>query len=212
MSFARFELSQTDIPWRDYSVSDESVAVILRSGGPTEIMRRQVRNHPRRRWRWSMPNRTNVSLSTDQRHLIDAFLVTARLFSITPFLLHDPKDCRQTAVSVGTGDNVTTVFALPTSRSSAYFPHYPFDSSSVLTGITAATVVKVDGGAVSATVQTDARTVTLASAASTLGKAITVDYDFYRLCLFVGDSMDWSHPFSGHANTMPEFEEIIRDN
>lgn len=207
MAYARFNL-QTDLPWRDYRSSDLTPAVILRDGGPYEITRRAIRSLAPRKWIWSLPYRTNIASASDERQAIDAFLVVARKFSVTPFLVHDPKDPFQTVLNIGTGDGAATVFYFPTTRTLENFRHFPFDDATTLAykaGVLVATGNR--------TIDTDARKVTFA-AAPAMAAAVTISYDFYRLALFVGDSLDWQSPGPGYtrvASAMPEFEEIIRD-
>lgn len=170
----------------------------LYDDGPYDVVAKPVDVAVARRWKFVLP------LDNDERAAVLEFLRDDLSFGTEPFLFMDGRDVQETALALGTGDGVATVFALPTTRSSLAYGHYPLNDAS--------TVVKVAGTPVATgdrTIQVDARTVTLLSP-PTLGQAVTLDYNYYRLCRIVQDSIDWKGITSVWQTSEIEVEEVLR--
>lgn len=145
--------------------------------------------------------------SGDDRTTINAFFLTGRQLGAQAFLIRDPKDVRQTALNIGTGDGVETVFYLPTTASNAAYPHFPYDDST--------TVAYVDGVAIATanrTIDTDLRKVTFSSPPANT-KPVTLSYDFYRLAMFESPSLEWTKgdSVSIWTEVAPSIVEIVRE-
>ena len=158
-----------EIPEVGYSYTDLLPVSIRHDGGPYEESRTKLAPTARRRYSWVLRRDDCPEfLRTD----VDDFLVRLRSLQYESFYLKDPKDALRTGVSLGTGTGAATTFSLPSSGQESR--DYPIDN--------AALVVYVSGSPVTvSSVDTDARTVTLASPPG-LGLAVTAAYEHYKLC------------------------------
>lgn len=163
-----------EVPEVGYSYTDELPVSIRRDGGPFEESRTKLAPVARRRYSWKLRRDDCPGfLRTD----VDNFLVQLRSLQFESFYLKDPRDALRSGVSLGVGDGATQTFSLPSEGTESR--DYPIDN--------AALVVYVSGSPVAvSSVDTDARTITLAAAPG-LGLAITADYEHYKLCRADGE-------------------------
>lgn len=126
----------------------------------------------------------------------------ARLLADESFYVLDPWDeGRRIDVEVGPASSGQTVFALPDDDEVEAYRDYPIAG-------TASAVVAGTPRAVSS-VDTDARTVTLASGA-TAGQSVKVSYRAYRLCRF-GPEVRWGLDEPDWLTGTVEVREVMRD-
>lgn len=181
-----------EIPWVTYGYRDDFPVEVVRERGPFWSDRYaladiSVRTYTLPFWR-----------TTSERSAFDAFF-RARLQTWEAFLFEDPKDAPQTGVSLGTGNGSTTTFSLPTTGEQRR--HYPKQGS---------VVVRVAGSPVTvSSVDTDARTVTLASAPA-LSAAVEADYTGLRL-VRLADPYEWSAADVGWWQTSLTLIEVVTD-
>lgn len=117
------------------------------------------------------------------------------------FYVEDPWTSDRVDVEVGPAAGGQTVFTLPEDDDEDEYRDYPIDGS------VTAKVAGVARGV--ASVDTDARQVTLASAA-TAGQSVTLSYRAYRLCQF-GQGVTWTaEDADWYAGTL-EIREIVRE-
>lgn len=184
-----------EVPEVGYSYTDELPVSIRMDGGPFEESRTKLAALARRRYSWNLKRDDCPGfLRTD----VDDFLVQLRFLQFEAFYLKDPKDYARTGVSLGTGDGAEVTFSLPSSGTESR--DYPIDNANLVVYVNAvpATVSSVD---------TDARTVTMASPPG-LGLAVTADYDFYRLCRVDGE-FTWTSASSTSYDTTVSIVEVL---
>ena len=128
-------------PLAGYSYERDIACATLMDGGAGESVRRQIGPTLRR-------YTLSISSTNSERSTIDAFFL-ARTYVKDAFYWSDPIEHTRTAVALGTGTGAQTVFSIPSGET---LLDYPINDA---TGI-----LKVNGTPVSATVQTDARTIT----------------------------------------------------
>ena len=159
-------------PLVGYTDAVESPCVVRMEGDHGEALRVQV---------GPVLHRFNVSvaLKNSERATLDAFLA-ARTYEKTAFYWKPPATYTRTAVALGTGDGVATVFTIPTTG--VEVRDYPINDATA--------VLKVNGVAVTATVSTSGRTFT-ATSPPALGTAVTADYTFMRLVRLEG-GIEWT--------------------
>lgn len=127
----------------------------------------------------------------------------ARLLAGESFYVLDPWASERVDVDVGPAVGAQSVFELPTDDEQEEYRDFPVDDVE-------AVVAKVEGVEVAvASIDTDARTITLAAPASD-GDEVLVSYRAYRLCRFAptvrwtADEPDW---YVGNL----EIREVLRD-
>lgn len=125
----------------------------------------------------------------------------ARLLAGEAFYVEDPWESRRYDVEVGPALEGQTVFGLPEDDEVEAYRDYPVDG-------TASAVVAGTPRAV-ASVNTDARTITLASGA-TAGQSVKVSYRAYRLCHF-GPEARWAAEEPDWWTGTVEVREVMRD-
>lgn len=175
-------LELDECPWYDYSYTDELPVEVVQTEGPFYSDRYQVAPLSVRRYSW------HLKRTTSERLAVDDFLVRARGVLFEAFYLLDPKDGFRTAVDLGVGTGAKTVFELPAlPLEEGRF--YPKDDADL--------VVRVSGSPVTvASVDTDARTITLAAPPG-IGAPVEADYNGLRLCrltapgTWTGIGADW---------------------
>lgn len=165
-----------ELPWIQVGWRDDLPVMLLRDGGPEEVVAEQLAPLAARRWRWPF------EMSAPQRQAVDAFLVQARKLGTEAFYILDPHDAQRTAIALGTGNGAQVIWPLPSTLASEYRRDFPVDE--------AATLLKVNGVSVTRTVQVDARTLT-AAVAPGVGTTVTADYRAYRK-VRIASPIDWS--------------------
>lgn len=177
-----------------YSYRDDLPVCVRMGNVPWSERRHKLADISRRRYSFPL-ERTN-----DERQDVDDFLVRARLLAQDAFLLQDPRDDALTGVSLGTGNGSATTFSLPTALGSEHRRFYVKEST---------LVVKVSGTPVSvASVNVDARTITLSAAPANLAP-VTADFTPYRLCRL--ESLEWSGQTNNWFSGSAEIVEIISE-
>lgn len=165
----------------------------LQEDGPDEERILVASGIPRRVYSW--PARGYP----EEMDLLRQF-AEARALDGSAFYVLDPWSNQRWDIEVGPSVGAQSVFSLPTSRALDTFRDYP------VSGTVQATVAGV-ARAVSA-VGTDARTVTLSSAASD-GQAVKVSYQAYRLCRFP-PGIDWEVDELQVFRSTIEVREVLR--
>lgn len=186
-------LELEECPWFDYSYRDEAPVLVVNADGPYRSDR-YLFGLTRRVYSW------HVRRTDAERLAIDDFLVRARSVSHESFYVLDPYDPIRTAVSLGNGDGVKTVFTLPTTGEESRF--YPKDDALL--------VVRVSGAPVTvSSVDTDGRSVTLA--APPAGAApVEIDFSGLRLCMLSAPT-EWKGAGAAWFDATLAIEEILSD-
>ena len=173
----------------EFTYQDQDLRVRLAEDGPYQerVVNLLASTIPLRSWKVPLRRTKAEAL------VVDAFFADPT----ATFYFQDPQ-VRRTAVSLGTGDGVTTTFSLPTGATSENFRDYTkHDGAGPGTGSPTPVVVRVSGSPVTvASVARDGRTITLAVAPG--GSApVEADYDVVRLCRldarpeWAGIGTDW---------------------
>ena len=184
-----------EVPEVGYSYTDELPVSIRKDGGPFEESRTKLGALARRRYSWKLRRDDCVGfLRTD----VDDFLVQLRSLQFESFYVKDPRDAFRSGVSLGVGDGATVTFSLPSVGTESR--DYPIDNASLVVYVAAVPVTV-------SSVDTDARTVTLASPPG-IGLAVTADYDFYRLCRVDGE-FAWTGQSSTSFDTSVSIVEVV---
>ena len=182
------------LPMVPYGYRDELPYMLLRDGGPTELVRVPLHDIG-----WRVYTLPYASLN-DERQDIDDFF-RDRAYQGDGFLIKDPRDDSPT-VPIGTGNGSNLVFSWPTTGELRRF--YPANDSSA--------VVKLDGTPWTHTVSvnTDARTITLSGgSAPGMGVAVTVSVNVYRYVVLDTGGLDWKQVFTDYWNTEITLREIL---
>ena len=181
-------------PWLDYGYRDALAVAEIRNGRPGFV--RTVALDTLARRVYMLPER----LSNAERATIEAFL-KARGWTRDCFLFEDPKDAARTGVALGTAAGGQVLFALTTTATDEDYRHFPKQGSVVL---------YADGNAVGvASVDTDARTITAASAPGA-GKVMTCDFTGLRLVRLTAPP-EWRGQTVDQWGYQVELEEILRE-
>lgn len=133
---------------------------------------------------------------------IRAAFLAARHLAGEAFYVLDPWDTlpdgfTRVDVEVGPATNGQTVFALPTARTSEAYRDWPFEVFATVAGVPR-NVASVD---------TDARTVTLASSC-TAGQSVKLTYRAYRL-VRLAPSVQWTADDADWYATSLELREVL---
>lgn len=185
-----------ECPWVDYTYRDELPIEILGDDGPVYTDRYALLDITRRVYSW------HIKRTTTERAAVDAFMALARSVQLEAFYIRDPKDDARTAVTLepAVGDGARVTFSLPTTGEERR--HYPRDDADL--------VVRVGGApATVASVDTDARTITLAAPPG-IGVAVEADYNGLRLCR-LSAPFDWKGLDAAWFDATLVIEEIITD-
>ena len=169
MAYAVFNDGTTDgrEPWVDYEFVDEPFVEDLGEKAPGRTECVELFACTRRRYRWP------AGLTEAQRMTWEAFL-QARGILRDAFLIEDPRDPVRELVALepAVGDGARVTFSLPTAETSPDYRWYPKQGTVVgHVNSVAVTVASVD---------TDARTVTLAAAPG-VGATVAATYRGLRL-------------------------------
>jgi hypothetical protein len=119
------------------------------------------------------------ALALEYQAMLGLFLNSLGMFRT--FLYRDPKDNQVTGQALGTGDGVTTTFALIRTLANWTEP---------VGYVTVKPIVRVSGGAVTAFTLNAPNSVTFASPPAN-GAPIVGDFSYYFLCRFLEDQHDY---------------------
>ncbi len=164
------------IPWPGASYEDEDTGTeLLTEDGPCE--ERAIKTMPLLRRVYSWPR----GEKGEQATRLQAFMA-ARTLRYEAFYVLDPWQSQRWNVSVGPGDAAALTFSLPLTLDRDEYRGFPVQG----------TVFARVGGVsrAVASVDTDARTVTLSGAPPGAGVTVHLDYQEMRLCRF-GPSVRW---------------------
>lgn len=182
------------IPWEGAKFRDEYAGVdLLREDGPFQERALVAFGIPRRVYTWPL------RAYPEDLAIHEAF-VRARQLAGEAFYVLDPWQQDRWEVEVGPSVGAQSVFSLPTVRTVDEYRDFP-----VAAGVMA-TVNGAPRGV--ASVNTDARTVTLASAAAN-GQPVKLSYKAYRLCRFP-PSIDWEANELDWYSVGMEIREVLR--
>jgi len=164
--------------------------------GPSPYRRRTVAVAPYSVRRYSWPQ----GLTPEQLETWLAFL-EARGWTRDPFLIRDPRDVRR-ELEVGPGTGAATTFAMTTTDTDDDYRFYPL-------GAGADVVVAGGSPTTPASIDTDARTVTLGSPPAGAA-SVVLRYEPLRLVRVTADvSLELLDP--GYFTYRLELEEVVRE-
>lgn len=179
-------------PLAGYTYGEDTPHVVFMDGAVGQTVRRRIGPTLRR-------YNLSIALTNSERVTLDAFL-RAREHMGTAFYWTDPADHARTAVALGAGNGVKTVFSLPSGET---LLDYPINDANA--------ILKVNGTPVSRTVQTDARTIT-AAVAPAGGTTVTCDYHYCRI-VRLGAPLEWTVETGNFSmnTTSLELIEVFED-
>ena len=172
---------------------DELPVAVLSYAGTGVEQRATLQDLDKRRYTWPLRRQ-----STDKTAIKEFFRLRSQ--TVEAFYVKDPEadEHERTGVSLGTSSALQISFNLPSSGE--YSRDYMADDANM--------IVYDDGVSVEvASVQTDARTITL-SVAPTAGSVMTCDYHAYRLVRLESEPQ-WVRLGPDFFECVPEFIEVV---